>query len=105
MVLEYNSSQMGSGQLVCGMCHCFSEICILEELKKEKAVWIPAPINNYERIILFRRQGDTIATVMATSPPNVSFRRVLLGQRLVAWNTLIQRLGDIHLSPEPDEFR
>jgi hypothetical protein len=52
-----------------------------------------------------RRQGDTIATVMATSPPNVTFRRVLLGQRLVAWNTLIQRLGDIHLSPEPDEFR
>jgi hypothetical protein len=35
----------------------------------------------------------------------VTFRRVLLGQRLVAWNTLIHRLGDIHLSPEPDEFR
>ena len=52
-----------------------------------------------------RRQGDTIATVMATSPPNVTFKRVLLGQRLVAWNTLIQRLGDIHLSLEPDEFR
>jgi hypothetical protein len=24
------------------MCHCISEIGILEELKKEKAVWIPA---------------------------------------------------------------
>jgi hypothetical protein len=52
-----------------------------------------------------RRQGDTIATVMATSPPNVTFRRVLLGQRLVAWNNLIKRLRDIQLSPEPDEFR
>jgi hypothetical protein len=54
---------------------------------------------------IVRRKGDTIATVMATSPPNVTFRRVLLGQRLLAWNALIQRLGDIHLSPEPDEFR
>jgi hypothetical protein len=54
---------------------------------------------------IVRRKGDTIATVMATSPPNVTFRRVLLGQRLVAWNDLIQRLGDIQLSTEPDEFR
>lgn len=29
-----------SNFLVCWMCHCISEICILEELKKEKAVWI-----------------------------------------------------------------
>jgi len=28
--------------LACWMCHCISEIGILEELKKEKAVWIPA---------------------------------------------------------------
>jgi hypothetical protein len=54
---------------------------------------------------IVRRKGDTIATVMATSPPNVTFRRVLLGQRLVAWNALIHRLGDVNLSPEPDEFR
>uniref|UniRef100_A0A0E0Q4F7 Uncharacterized protein n=1 Tax=Oryza rufipogon TaxID=4529 RepID=A0A0E0Q4F7_ORYRU len=28
--------------LACWMCHCIPEIRILEELKKEKAVWIPA---------------------------------------------------------------
>jgi hypothetical protein len=33
---------------------------------------------------IVRRRSDTIATVMATSPPNVTFRRVLLGQRLLA---------------------
>jgi len=26
--------------LVCWMCHCIAEIGVLEELKKEKAVWI-----------------------------------------------------------------
>jgi hypothetical protein len=54
---------------------------------------------------IVRRKSDAIATVMATSPPNVTFRRVLFGQRLLAWNSLIDRLGDIQLWPEPDEFR
>jgi hypothetical protein len=41
---------------------------------------------------------------MATSPPDVTFRPDLIGQRLVAWNTLLVRLEDIQLSPELDEF-
>jgi hypothetical protein len=42
---------------------------------------------------------------MATSPPAVSFRRDLLGNRLTAWNTLQQYLESIQLYPGPDEFR
>jgi hypothetical protein len=42
---------------------------------------------------------------MATSPPDVTFRRDLIGSRLVAWNSLLHRLEAIHLSPGPDEFR
>jgi hypothetical protein len=42
---------------------------------------------------------------MATSPPDATFRRVLIGPRLVAWNSLLLRLDDIQLSPGPDEFR
>jgi hypothetical protein len=34
-------------------------------------------------------KGDTIAKVMKTSPPNVTFRRDLSGQRLVSWNALL----------------
>jgi hypothetical protein len=42
---------------------------------------------------------------MASSPPDVAFRRDLLGQWLVAWNALLLRLADIQLSDAPEEFR
>jgi hypothetical protein len=48
---------------------------------------------------------DIIATVIATSPPDVTFGRDFLGPRLVARNSLLVRLEDIHLSDAPDEFR
>jgi hypothetical protein len=50
-------------------------------------------------------KGDTIAKVMETSPPNVTFRRDLSGQRLVSWDALLQRLAHIQLQPGHDEFR
>jgi hypothetical protein len=53
---------------------------------------------------IVRYKSDTIAKVMATSPPDVMLRRDLLGQRLVAWNALLQRLATVHLSLGPDEF-
>jgi hypothetical protein len=34
--------------------------------------------------IVRRRKSDTIATTMASSPPDVTFRRDLIGLRLVA---------------------
>jgi hypothetical protein len=34
-------------------------------------------------------EGDTIAKVMEFSPPNATFRRDLLGHRLVYWNALL----------------
>jgi hypothetical protein len=42
---------------------------------------------------------------MDTSPPDVTFRRDLIGPILVAWNALLQRLDSIQLSAGPDEFR
>jgi hypothetical protein len=41
---------------------------------------------------------------METSPPNMTFRRDLSGQRLVAWNALLQRLASIQLQDGHDEF-
>jgi hypothetical protein len=52
-----------------------------------------------------RHKGDTIAKVMETSPPTMPCRRDLFGQRLVAWNTLLQRLANIHLQNGHDQFR
>jgi hypothetical protein len=53
---------------------------------------------------IVRHMSDPIALVMATSPPDVTFRRDLIGPRLVAWNVLIQCLDSIQLSAGPDEF-
>jgi hypothetical protein len=50
-------------------------------------------------------KGDTITKVMEESPPNMTFRRDLSGQRLVSWNSLVQRLAHIHLQDGHDEFR
>jgi hypothetical protein len=44
---------------------------------------------------IVRHKGDTIAKVLETSPPNVSFTRDLSGQRLVYWNALLLRLANI----------
>jgi hypothetical protein len=54
---------------------------------------------------IIQQKSDTIATVMKTAPPNVSFRRDLLGQRLIDWNALIQHLANVHLQDGHDEFR
>jgi hypothetical protein len=54
---------------------------------------------------IVRRESDTIVLVMATSPPSVTFRRDLYGQRIITWNSLLLRLESIQLSQGPDEFR
>jgi hypothetical protein len=54
---------------------------------------------------IVHRKSDTIASVMAASPPDVMFRRDLIGPRLTVWNALIQRLDSVQLSTGPNEFR
>ena len=54
---------------------------------------------------IVRHKGDIIAKVLETYPPNVTFRRDLMGARLASWNALIQRLSTVQLSQGPDEFR
>jgi hypothetical protein len=49
-------------------------------------------------------KNETIAMVLETSPPNVSYRRDLIGPRLMAWNTLLGRLDSVQLTEGPDEF-
>ena len=43
-------------------------------------------------IVLGRHKSDTIAQVMESSTPNVTFRTDLVGPRLASWNELLQRL-------------
>jgi hypothetical protein len=44
---------------------------------------------------IMRHKSDTIATIMPTSSPYMTFRRDLIGTRLDAWNALLQRLASI----------
>jgi hypothetical protein len=48
---------------------------------------------------ILRHKGDTIAKILETSPPNVSFRRDLSSQQLVSWNALLLCLANIQLQP------
>jgi hypothetical protein len=48
--------------------------------------------------------GDTLAHVLGSSPPNVMFRRTLFGPRLVNWEALIQRMANIQLTTGKDIF-
>ena len=42
-----------------------------------------------------RGKSDTIAVVLSQSPPNVTFRRDVLGPRLASWQALQERLAII----------
>jgi hypothetical protein len=52
---------------------------------------------------IVRHKGDTIAKILETSPPNMSFRRDL--SWLVSWNALLLHLVNIQLQPVHDVFR
>ena len=52
-----------------------------------------------------RHKGDTIAIVMESFPPNVTFRRDLIGPRLQSWYILLQRLSTVQLSHGSDVFQ
>jgi hypothetical protein len=52
-----------------------------------------------------RNKSDTIAVVLETTPPNVSFTRNLIGVRLANWHVLQERLTGIQLTDDRDVFR
>jgi hypothetical protein len=54
---------------------------------------------------IVRHKGDTIAHLLESNPPNVTFRRNLYGPELVSWENLLQRLASVQLTDEKDEFQ
>jgi hypothetical protein len=45
-----------------------------------------------------------VAEVFSSSPLNFSWRRDLIGPKLVAWNDMLSQIANISLTQEPDEF-
>jgi len=52
-----------------------------------------------------RKKHDTVADVLSTQIPNISWRRDLIGNKLISWNNLLSRLEGIELRQERDELR
>ena len=52
---------------------------------------------------IVRHKNDTLAKVMETFPPNMTFRRDLVGPRLASWNELLQRLALVNLTQGTDD--
>jgi hypothetical protein len=53
---------------------------------------------------IVQHRNVTVAQVLAHSPLNIRFRRLLIGQKWTAWLHLCQRLMAVQLSDEPDRF-
>jgi hypothetical protein len=53
---------------------------------------------------IVRHKGDTLAHVLDSNPPNVTFRRTLFGPRQVSWDALLLRLANIQLTTGKDIF-
>ena len=54
---------------------------------------------------IVRDKNNTIAQVLSSSPPNILFRRDLVGARLMSWHNLLSRLDLINLTQGCDVFR
>ena len=54
---------------------------------------------------IVRLKHTTVAAVLQSFPPVLSWRRDLVGPKLVAWNSLFLRIANITLTPETDVFR
>lgn len=71
-----------------------SEIRFWEDKSLEKALYC-----------IVHDKSDTLAHVLNSFPPNVSFRRDLIGPCLVSWQHLLSRLDLINLTQGQDVFR
>jgi hypothetical protein len=54
---------------------------------------------------IVRHKQATVAEIFGCSTLSFSWRRDLIGPKLIAWNHLLPRIANITLTQEPDEFR
>jgi hypothetical protein len=51
-----------------------------------------------------RKKSATVVSVFSTNPLNVSFRRHLDGNNLIAWQTIVAMVSDVQLTGQNDKF-
>jgi hypothetical protein len=53
---------------------------------------------------LVHKKLATVAEVLQTAPLNVSFRRALVGTKLIEWHSLVASIVHVMLNNMPDRF-
>ena len=53
---------------------------------------------------IVRRKDETVASILSSTPLNISFRRVLSGDKLKQWIELVGKVTSIELNNENDIF-
>ena len=53
---------------------------------------------------IVRRKQDSVASVLASAPLNISFRRNLVGRNLLDWLRMVASLQDLNLQGERNKF-
>jgi hypothetical protein len=56
-------------------------------------------------VVIVRRKSDTVEKLLSEVPVNVSFRIQLMGNNLILWYTLVQRIMHVHLNTNKNVFR
>jgi hypothetical protein len=51
-----------------------------------------------------RRKQASVASILATAPLNISFRRNLVGRNLRDWHRIVASLHEVNLQGERDVF-
>jgi hypothetical protein len=54
---------------------------------------------------IVNHKSDTLANMLETNLPNISFRRDLNVPRLASWNSLLLHLARVHVTQGPNGFR
>lgn len=69
--------------------------------------WLNGSPLRYQFPILYniaRHKDKTLAEVLSSNPPNISFCRALIGLKLVAWSRLLAYLELVNLNDEDGRF-
>jgi hypothetical protein len=70
------------------------------EIRFWEDIWLgPTPLRDQYPALysIVRQKGDTLADVLESFPPVITFRRDLFGPRLASWTALLQKLASVHL--------
>lgn len=81
--------------------NCGSDVCFWED------TWIGASPLKQQFPSLYRialNRKASFADVLGANPPNIAFRRAIVGNRLVAWLELCHKLESVNFVDQADSF-